>query len=151
MPAIHTETTIDAPYDRVCELLADTSLYPQWNPLFTQVAGRLEIGVLIEVTVALPEIKPFIVRATIQESDAGRRLSWRYRYPLPGLFSWTYSCAVEEIESGRLKFVQDSSFGGLLAPLYHLGMKNALQVGMVELNKAVLRWGERRGISCLKC
>ena len=148
---IHTEITLDAPLDRVSELLADTSLYPQWHPLFPQVSGEMRGGAAIVVTVALPGIKPFGVPATIREVTSGRRLCWRYAYRLPGLFSWTYAYEVAELERGRVKFVQDSSYAGLLAPLYHLGMKGSLQQGMLELNKAVQRWGERRGISCLKC
>lgn len=151
MLKIHTEITLDAPLDRVSELLADTSLYPQWHPLFPQVSGEMRGGAVIVVTVALPGIKSFSVPATIREVTNGRRLCWRYAYRLPGLFSWTYAYEVAELERGRVKFVQDSSYAGLLAPLYHLGMKGSLQQGMLELNKAVQRWGERRGISCLKC
>jgi hypothetical protein len=151
MPKIHTEITLDAPLDRVSELLADTSLYPQWHPLFPQVGGEMRAGAAIVVTVALPGIKPFKVRATIREAVPGRHLCWRYAYRLPGLFRWTYRYEIVALEHGRVKFVQDSSYTGLLAPLYHLGMKGPLQRGMLELNKAVQRWGERRGISCLKC
>lgn len=151
MLKIHTEIILAAPLDRVSELLADTSLYPQWHPLFPQVRGELHVGAALVVTVALPEIKPFEVRATIREDRVGQRLCWRYAYRLPGLFSWTYAYEVAELEGGRVKFVQDSSYAGLLAPLYHLGMKGSLQRGMLELNKAVQRWSERRGISCLKC
>lgn len=148
---IHTEITIAAPFDRVRELLADTTLYPQWHPLFPQISGELAVGAAIEVTVALPEIKPFSVRATIREYTAGRCLCWRYGYRFPGLFSWTYRYEIAGLEDGRVQFVQDSTYTGLLAPLYHLGMKRALQQGLGELNKAVQRWGERRGISCPKC
>lgn len=151
MPVLHTEIIIDAPVDRVQELLADTMLYPQWHPLFPRVTGKMEVGAQIDVVVALPEIKPFSVRPTIQESSAGLQLCWRYSYRLPGLFSWTYRYKVEALNSGRVKFVQDSTYAGLLSPLYHLGMKGPLRQGMNELNKAVQRWGERRGISCLKC
>jgi hypothetical protein len=151
MLSLHTEIILDAPLDRVSELLADTSLYPQWHPLFLQVSGEMRGGAAVVVSIALPEIKPFSVRVTIKEYTAGQRLCWRYGYRLPGLFSWTYRYEVEELDRGRVKFVQDSSYAGLLAPLYHLGMKGSLRRGMLELNKAVQRWGERRGISCLKC
>ena len=151
MLKIHTEIILDAPLDRVSDLLGDTSLYPQWHPLFPQVSGEMHDGAAIVVTVALPEIKPFSVPATIREYIAGQRLCWRSAYRLPGLFSWTYCYEVAELERGRVKFAQDSTYAGLLAPLYHLGMKGPLQRGMLELNKAVQRWGERRGISCLKC
>ena len=151
MPKIHTEITIIAPGERVRELLADTMLYPQWNPLFPQLTGRMEVGGQIEVTIALPGIKPFNVRATVREYTAGHHLCWRYGYRLPGLFSWTYCYRVEVTSSGEVKFMQDSIYSGLISPLYHLGMKKPLQQGMSELNKAVQRWGERRGISCLKC
>lgn len=151
MLKIHTEITLDAPFDRIRDLLADTGLYPQWHPLFSQISGEIGVGKVIDVSVTLPEIKPFSVRATIRESNAGRYLCWRYGYPLPGLFSWTYRYEIVELERDRVRFVQDSSYGGLLAPLYYLGMKGPLQGGMAELNKAVQRWGERRGLSCLKC
>jgi hypothetical protein len=148
---LHTEIILDAPLDRVRELLADTSLYSQWHPLFPQVSGEMRLGAPILLTVALPGIKPFSVRATIREIAAGRLLCWRYGYRLPGFFRWTYRYEVAELEGDRVKFVQDSAYSGLLAPLYHLGMKRSLQQGLLELNKAVQRWGERRGISCLKC
>lgn len=151
MLRIKTETIIEAPLDRVCELLNDTTLYPQWNPFFSQVAGRLEVGAALDVTVALPGIKPFTVRTAVREYSAAGRLRWRYSYPLPGLFSWTYGYEVRELERGRLMFVQESVYAGILAPLYHLGLKKALQTGMAEFSKAMQRWGERRGISCLKC
>ena len=151
MLKIHTEITLDAPLERVSELLADTSLYPQWHPLFPQVSGEMRVGDAIVVTVALPGIKSFSVRATIREAVHGHRLGWRYAYRLPGLFSWTYAYEIAELERGRVRFVQDSTYAGLLAPLYYLGMKRPLQQGMLELNKAVQRWGERRGLSCLKC
>ena len=151
MPEIHTEITIDAPPERVRELLADTALYPQWHPLFPQVSGALSVGAVIEVTVALPEIKPFSVRATVEKYTAGSELRWRHAYRFPGLFSWRYSYELQIITSAQVKFVQHSVYAGLLGALYHLGMKKLLERGMAELNKAVQRWGERRGISCLKC
>lgn len=151
MFSIHTEITIDAPFERVSDLLADTSLYRQWNPLFTTVVGVMEAGSRLSVDVALPEIKPFSVRATIREIVRGSRLCWRYGYPLPGLFSWTYAYELKAGENGQQRFTQKSSYGGILAPLYYVAMKKQLERGMLELNRSVQRWGERRGISCLKC
>lgn len=151
MAKIETEIIIAAPYDRVRELLADTGLYPQWNPLFPRLNGEMKRGAQVEVAILLPEIKPFTLRVTLEEVHAGERLSWRYAYPLPGIFSWTYRYDLEEIENGRVKFNQISSYAGLLSPLYYWGMKKSLQCGLGELNRAVQRWGERRGISCLKC
>ena len=47
MNDILTEITLEAPAERIWELLADCSLYPYWNPLFQQATGRMAVGVVI--------------------------------------------------------------------------------------------------------
>ena len=44
MPSIHTTELIDASPDRVWQILADLSSYPDWNPFIIEASGELREG-----------------------------------------------------------------------------------------------------------
>jgi len=83
MSEVRTEITIEAPVERIRELLADFGLYPHW-------------------------MEPVV--------------------PL-----------------------QSSEFGGILAPLFDLGLRASVAGGMGQMNEAIRRWGEKGNIQCLRC
>lgn len=151
MMEIRTEIALDAPIERIWELLADFSLYPHWNPLFQQATGRMDSGTQLELVVNLPEIAPFVVQPKLLAVEPLSRFCWQHVLLSAGLFSWTY-CAELEMHTPRgLKFIQRSAFGGMLGPLFNLGLIRSVSAGMANMNQAIRRWGEKDNIHCLRC
>ncbi|HJV65251.1 MAG TPA: SRPBCC domain-containing protein [Geomonas sp.] len=151
MTEFRTEIALQAPAERIWELLSDFCLYPQWNPLIVQAKGQAKEGAQLELTVQLPAIPPFPIKPRLLCADPHSRLLWRHSLAFPALMSWTYGIELEPLGQGRLKLIQKSSFGGVLGPLFSFALGNSMELGMSEFNKAVTRWGEQGNVRCMKC
>ena len=151
MNEIRTEITLEAPVERIWELFADTGLYPHWNTLFPQAAGTMEVGGEVELTVSLPGLAPFTIRPTMLAVEPGAGFSWQHSILSACIFSWRYGVDLEALPPGSLKLIQRSRFGGVLGPLFSLGMKRSVADGMAHLNQRLRRWGEKGNVQCLRC
>lgn len=151
MKEIRTEITLEAPIERIWELLADCSLYPHWNPLFQRATGRMSVGEYLELVVSLPEITPFVVKSKIITMEPQSGFCWQHSLLFAGFFTWRYCTELEIHSPHRLKFIQRSAFGGILGPLFNLGLRRSVSAGMAKMNEAIRRWGEKDNIQCLRC
>lgn len=151
MNEVRTEITIEAPVERIWELLADLSLYPHWNPLFQRATGRMDAGEQVELAVNLPEIGSFVVRPMMVAVEPQARFCWQHTWLSAGLFAWRYCAELEILAPHSLKFIQSSEFRGILGPLYHLGLRGPVAGGLAAMNEAIRRWGEKGNIQCLRC
>lgn len=151
MKEIRTEISLEAPVDRVWELVSDVTLYQHWNPLFRLVSGRMHLDEQLELMVNLPQMDPFTIRPMLLSIVPATKIYWQYIWLNKALLTWDYCTVLEEIDSNQLKYVQKSRFGGLLGPLFSLGMSKSIAEGMENLNKALKRWGEKGNIQCLRC
>lgn len=150
MNEVRTEITIEAPVERIWELLADLGLYPHWNPLFQRATGRLHAGEQLELVVTLPGIPPFVVSPTLLAVEPESDFCWQHAL-LFGAFTWKYCVELEILDPNRLKFRQSSQFGGIFAPLFNLALGASVAGGLEQMNQAIRRWGEKGNIQCLKC
>lgn len=151
MNELRTELSLEAPAERIWELLTDLKLYPQWNPLFQRATGKMSVGEKLELEVHLPDIDPFIVSPKIQSVEIRSGFCWKHTVLSVGFFTWKYCAELEILAPDRLKFIQRSSFGGILGPLFSLGMKTSVMDGLIRMNEAMRRWGEKGNIQCLRC
>lgn len=151
MKGLRTEISLEAPVERIWELLADLELYPQWNPLFKTATGQMDAGEQLEITVHLPEIAPFIVRPKVVSVVPKSGFCWEHTMLCAGIFNWEYSAQLEILSPDRLKFIQMSRFGGILGPLFNLGLKASVLAGLTKMNEAMRRWGEKGNIQCQRC
>lgn len=151
MNELRTEITLEAPADRIWELLADCSLYQHWNPLFTGATGGLRVGGRLELVVSLPQIAPFRVQPEVLAVDPPGRLCWRHSLVCPAVMTWTYCNELEVIDAQRVRVVQSSRFGGMLGTLFMLGLGSSVGAGMERFNEALVRWGEKGNVQCLRC
>lgn len=148
---LRTEITLEAPAERIWELLADCSLYQHWNPLFSQAKGGLSVGGRLELVVTLPRIAPFRVEPKVLTVEPQKRFSWQHTLLWTGVMTWKYRNELEVIDTQRVRFIQLSEFGGMLGPLFRLGLGESLGAGMEKLNEALRRWGENGNAQCLRC
>lgn len=151
MKEITTEMALDAPAERIWELLSDFALYPEWNPLFTKAVGPTGAGDSFELMVELPGVGPFTVQPTMLVAERESRLCWQSSMFCQAVLGWKFSYELKPISNERLRFIQRSEFGGVLAPLFGFAMAKPVTDGMELLNQAVKRWGEKGNVSCLRC
>jgi len=151
MNEIKTEITLEAPVERIWELLADCSIYPNWNPVIKQASGKLVEGEHLSFVVALIDSAPFEVNPKVISVEFDKSFCWQQIVYFSGMFNWKYCAGLEVISHEKLKFIQRFAFGGIVGPLIALAMKSHVASGLARMNEAMRRWGEKGNIQCLKC
>lgn len=151
MNEIRSEITIEAPVERIWELLADCNLYPNWNPVIKHASGKLVEGEYLSFVVALIESAPFEVNPKVLSVEPGKGFCWQQTVYFAGMFNWKYCVWLNVVTDEKLKFMQMFSFGGILGALFSLVMKPHVASGLARMNQALRRWGEKGNIQCLKC
>lgn len=151
MNQVKTEVILQAPVDRVWALVADLSLYPQWNLLVEKATGAFEPGGRLDLSVRLPGIDPFHVAVRVLRLETEALFSWRGAMWSDALLAWTYCLRLEGGAAGQVKVVQTSEFTGALAPLFSFALNRSFAAGMSDLNQALMRWGEKGNVRCMRC
>ena len=107
----HVSRRINAPADRVWEILTDTSTYRDWNRAVVSIEGTIDLGNTISlVSIVNPE-RTF--RLHITEMSRPHRLVWSDGMPL-GLFKGERTYRLDE-RDGATEFSMTEAFSGLLA------------------------------------
>lgn len=117
MRTIDTMIEIEAPPDRVWRIFADTAAWPEWNPFIRRLEGAFEPGAVLEVTIQPPGRGAMRLKPRVIEAEPGRRLCWRGRLGVRGIFDGEHSFAIEPLAEGRTRFRHCEAFSGLLVPL----------------------------------
>ena len=118
MHDIEVRTEIDAPAERVWEVLADFGRYGEWNPFVRSIRGELVPGRAIAVQLALGSSRPMTIKPTLLRFDAPRELRWRGRVLVPGIFDGEHSFVVEPRGPRSCVLIHAEHFSGVLIPLF---------------------------------
>lgn len=134
---IESAVRIDAPAHRVWEILLDTARYPDWNPFLRRVEGELRPGVRLKVEMDLPRLGPQRFRPTVLAVLPERELRWLGRLRLPGVFDGEHRFRLEASGEGRMRFLQDGCFQGILVVPLWRRLAPAIQEGFERMNGAL--------------
>ncbi len=143
MQQITTRIEIAAPAEAVWRHLTDFAGYPEWNPFVRHIAGPLERGAQLQVTVQPDGGKPMSFKPTVLACEPGRELRWKGRLLMPGLFDGEHHFRIAAAPGGKVLFTHGEDFTGLLVPLVMQGrMRAATEAGFVAMNEALKRRAE---------
>jgi hypothetical protein len=135
-----SEVTINAPADEVWKVLTDLESYPEWNPFFVKAKGRLAVGNELDVTMQPVGKSAQSFSPEILEIHQRRRLVWRGRLGIPGLFDGTHYFLIEPVNATSVKFSQREEFSGILVPFAGF---EPYERGWEKMNAALKRRAER--------
>jgi len=133
---ITVETAIEAPPERVWEVLTDFPGYPTWNPFVTRITGELHPGARLRVAIKPQPGREMTFRPTVRHVDEGRGFSWLGRLLVPGLFDGLHSFETGPHPDGGTLFRQSETFSGLLA-LVAGGSLEGTRRGFHAMNEAL--------------
>jgi uncharacterized protein YndB with AHSA1/START domain len=69
---LHSEIEINAPAERVWEVLTDFASYPKWNPFITRISGEPTTGERLEVRIEPPGGRAMTFKPTVLKAEANR-------------------------------------------------------------------------------
>jgi hypothetical protein len=146
MKEIRTTTDIDAPLERVWELLSDFESWGDWNPVIPRVRGRLEAGAPVDIQLAVGG-RRVPIKVRILRADPDRELRWRG--PRSGvqarLFGGEHYFSLEKIDETHTRFIHGERFKGLLVPVVWSRLEPLLRKRYTQMNDAVKSRSESAG------
>jgi hypothetical protein len=129
--------SIEAPADRVWEVVCDLASYPKWNPFVVECASTLAVGDPISMRVRLFSLWAQPQREQILEHELG----WRLCYGLPpsrlGALESRRSHEVLATGTARTRYISHFELGGWLAPLVSLLLGRRLRAGFGAMSAAI--------------
>lgn len=140
---IRSAIEIRAPIEVAWKVLTDFASYPEWNPLLRRVRGRPRVGRRITILSRPPGARGIAFAPVVLAWSPPNELRWRSTLISRTLFSGEHGFRLERIDDERVRFVQDETITGLLAPLYARFRLPATRVGFEELNHRLRDRAER--------
>jgi hypothetical protein len=137
MKELHSEIEIDAPAERVWELLTGFASYPRWNPFIRSISGQPTKGERLEVHLEPPGGRGMTFKPKVLKAEPNRELRWLGHLLVPGLFDGEHSFTIQPLKENRVRFVQREAFKGLLVPLFARSLQTNTQRGFEEMNRAL--------------
>jgi hypothetical protein len=134
---LHSQIEIEAPAERVWQVLTDFAAYPEWNPFIRRVSGRPEVDEQLVVRMRPSGTKGMTFRPTVMKVEPNRQLRWLGHLLVPGLFDGEHIFEIEELDEDRVLFTQREIFRGLLVPLLARSLDRDTQRGFEEMNRAL--------------
>jgi hypothetical protein len=137
---MRAEIEIDAPAERVWDVLVDVGAYGEWNPFMTSVTGQVAPGSRLRVRLEAPGTKARTVDLRVREVDPPRRLRWTGafpRYHVPGLLIGERVIELEPLPGDRVRVVNTTTFRGLL--VWAIRWMYAYESGFDSMNRALKR------------
>lgn len=137
MKELRSQIEIEAPAERVWQVLTDFAAYPEWNPFIRRVSGRPEVEEQLVVRMRPSGTRGLTFRPTVTRVEPNRQLHWLGHLLVPGLFDGEHMFEIEELDPDRVLFIQREVFKGLLVPLLARSLDRDTRRGFEEMNRAL--------------
>ncbi len=136
---IRSEVTIEGTADEVWAVLTDFASYADWNPGFSAIEGRAEVGTKLDIRFALNGGRTMTMHPTVLVADPGHEFRWLGRLLVPGVFDGEHRFEIHEERPGHVRFVQGERFRGLLVPFLRKMIETDTAATFVKVNDALAR------------
>ena len=127
---------IEAPAERVWDILVDFERYGEWNPFTTRVDATLEIGAPVMLYVRLGWLKRKQPER-IESVEPPHLLAWGTTMGHPVLLSALREQRVEALGERRCRYSTTDATTGLLTPLVALLFGRLIRQGFNDMAAAL--------------
>jgi hypothetical protein len=140
---VRAEIEIDAPIERVWQILRDTDGYGAWNPFTPRVETTLRIGDPIHLYVRLVGKRLMHRVETITRSEP-YSLGWEMKMGARFLLHAERVQTLTALDEDRTRYVTEDCFSGWLRPLVLAGFGRAMERGFIDCALGLKKAAESR-------
>ena len=115
---IYTDIDIQAPPERIWQILADIERYPEWNPYHVKVTGTLAVGEKLDVRIHKPNGDTVHIKPHVMRLEPNVELTWGGG--IKGLFHGEHVFLLESAGEGVTRLVHKEDFVGIFVPFASL-------------------------------
>ena len=137
MKELRSEIEIDAPAERVWQVLMDFDRFPEWNPFIRNISGEARAGARLTARLEPPGGLGMTFRPTVLRATPGREFRWLGHLGVGGLFDGEHIFTIEPLGPDRVRFVQREQFTGVLVPLLMASLNGPTARGFAAMNAAL--------------
>lgn len=141
--SIVTEIIINAPAERVWEILTNTEKYADWNPFLLKIKGEIKIGNRLENTMKNGN-STIIFKPQVLQVIPENYFEWLGKLWVSGIFDGRHYFRLEKINSTQIKLTHGEEFSGLLSGYVLKKNGNEIRQNFVEMNQALKRRAENQ-------
>ncbi len=116
MKELRSQIEIEAPAERVWQVLTDFAAYPDWNPFIRRVNGRPEVEEQLVVRMRPSGTRGMTFRPTVMKVEPNRQLRWLGHLLVPGLFDGEHIFEIQELDPDRVFSFRGRSSKVCLSP-----------------------------------
>jgi len=140
--AIKTEIVINAPADKVWNILTNLSGYSDWNPFIVESHGAIQTKSRIRNVMKNGD-KTITFKPVIQRVEPPFYFDWVGRLFVPGIFDGHHYFQIEPITDNQVKLIHGEHFSGILAGpiLKKIGSETAQN--FIRMNQALREEAEK--------
>ena len=131
-----SEVEVDAPSERVWDVLTDFAAYPEWNPFIRHASGELREGARLKVVIQPPDRRATTFRPVVTRFVPVRELRWLGRLGLPKVFDGEHIHQLEALGENRTRYLQSERLSGLLVGPLSRQLDDTLR-GFEAMNQAL--------------
>ena len=143
MKEVRSEVEINSYPESVWRILTDFATYDQWNPFINKIIGVPREGSKIDIHIESPSGKNRKYSPRITKVEEGRELRWVGKSSLPGFLNAEHIFTIEELQPGRVRFIQREVFDGLHTRLFGKSVDTDVRQGFQDMNGALKKRAER--------
>lgn len=127
---------VAAPPHEVWKLIGNLDGWPDWNPLYTTVEGKLGFGAPLTLTVVLPGQTPRTIHPIVDSWTPDELIHWRLKM-MGGLLTSLRYIEIEKLSEEGCIFSNGEIFDGFLGRRLPRSMQRQLRAGFAQLGETV--------------
>ncbi len=143
MKEIQTTITINAPSERVWEVLTDFENHPTWNPFIKAISGDKQAGGKLIVFLQPPGGSGMTFKPSILVFDEKKEFRWKGKLFVPGIFDGEHYFLLQDKGDNTTKFTHGEKFTGILTGFVG-SVLDKTKEGFDLMNKALKAECERK-------
>jgi hypothetical protein len=136
---ISTEIEINAPAEKVWQVLTDFAHFPDWNPFIREIIGSVVEGSRLEIHISTSSGKNRTYKPTLTKIEPNHELRWYGKGLLPGLLNGERIFTIEQLAQNHVRMIHREIFTGLGAFLTGDRMDKDIHHSFEEMNNALKR------------
>lgn len=145
MGIVRASIEIDAPPERIFDILADLPAYPEWNPFTVRAESTLRLGEAIHLCVRLRGGRLSHRVEYVSKNERPAALCWGMTMGAGFLLRAERCQTLTPLGDGRTQYVSEDVLEGWLAPLVMRAYGPVMQRGFEAVASALKQRAEAAG------